>query len=463
MGKIDNQQHYEALRDDFPVFVYESCSFVKRNDDLELQFIFSVNNHYFFKPIIRIPCQGEITANLSDDLLYSMAFNIGMVEMISYWKAFCSPRILVKPFGLNPGQQQWWKKLFRHGLGEFFFTNGITIPGNELFSFEFPKLTPFLTKTSPPRLMNKVLIPVGGGKDSVVSLELLKQFSEKNIAVVVNHREATREVLRVAGYDNKRIVEVKRSIDPLLISLNKQGFLNGHTPFSALLAFVTSLCACMWGTRYIALSNESSANEVTIPDTIINHQYSKSLEFEKDFREYFYNNIFEGLEYFSFLRPLNELQIGLLFSGLKKYHPVFKSCNEGSKTDIWCGKCPKCLFTFIILSPFTEAKNMESIFGKDLFSDSSLIPLLDQLTGASSNKPFECVGTIDEVNVAMTAQVNKRHSEDPLPSLIKHYADSELYLKYSEEDMSVRLAGFNQPHFLQRPFEEILNKALKKH
>ncbi|MFO7977324.1 MAG: hypothetical protein R6U64_01580 [Bacteroidales bacterium] len=462
MENPGQQQHYEALRKKYPLFVYESCSFVRKSDVLELHFEFSVGDEYFFKPRISIPYHGAFSASLSDELLYSLTFHVGMVEMISYWKAFCSPRILVKPFGLNPGQQQWWKKLFRYGLGEFFYTNGITIPGIEVFSFEFPRQVSFLKKVTPPPLNEKVLIPVGGGKDSVVSLELLKQFSHDNLAVVVNHRGATRQVLEVAGFGQEKVLEVKRTIDPLLLQLNEQGFLNGHTPFSALLAFVTSLSACLSGSRYIALSNESSANEVTIPGTIVNHQYSKSLEFERDFREYFADNIFMGLEYFSFLRPLNELQIAALFSQMKPYHPVFKSCNAGSKTDSWCGTCSKCLFTWIILSPFIPEEQMRRIFGKDLFEDPALRGLMDQLTGASVNKPFECVGTLEEVNVAMATVAGQRTTgqSGQLPVLLEHYVEGDLFEKYKQQDLQAVLEGFHQPHFLAKDFEIILQKAL---
>jgi UDP-N-acetyl-alpha-D-muramoyl-L-alanyl-L-glutamate epimerase len=462
MGKSDKNQHYKALRDEFPVFVYESCSFVRTMQFLELQFVFSVKGEYYFRPEIKIPVNSSLSHQLDDKLLDYLVFHIGMVEMISYWKAFCSPCIIVKPFVLDSEQQKWWKKLFLYGLGEFFYTNEIPLPGDELISFDFPENTPNPAELITPLLEDKVLIPVGGGKDSVVSLELLKEISSHNLAIVVNHRDATRQVLKTGGFDNNRIIEVTRKIDPLLLDLNSQGFLNGHTPFSALLAFITSLCACLNGCRYIALSNESSANEPTIPGTKINHQYSKSVEFEADFRQYFADHIFHGLEYFSFLRPLNELQIGALFSGMSHYHGVFKSCNAGSKTDIWCCKCSKCLFTYIILAPFIDYDQLVRIFGNDLFADAGLIELLDQLTGQADIKPFECVGTIEEVNIALTETIHKLETEQQeLPVVLKYYAAGSRYAKYADQDIWVLLAGYSKPHFLGHRFEKILLESLK--
>jgi hypothetical protein len=186
-----------------------------------------------------------------------------------------------------------------------------------------------------------------------------------------------------------------------MLKMNNEGFLNGHTPFSAMLAFYTLLLGFATDSKYIALSNESSANEPTVPDTEVNHQYSKSIAFENDFRSYVDEYISSEIQYFSFLRPLNELQIARFFSRNKDYYKVFKSCNVGSKTDSWCGRCPKCLFTYIIMSPFIPQDELTDIFGKNLLEDSDLIPILKQLNGEVEVKPFECVGTVEEVNACL--------------------------------------------------------------
>ena len=154
--------------------------------------------------------------------------------------------------------------------------------------------------------------------------------------------------------------------------------------------------------REVALSNESSANEPTIPGTEINHQYSKSLEFEEDFRAYVKANMNDINHYYSYLRPYCELEIAEFFSQYPRYFPVFKSCNAGSKTDVWCCNCPKCLFAYIILSPFIDDQTMIGIFGEDLLNKESLTTYFDELTGIADVKPFECVGTIDEVNQALS-------------------------------------------------------------
>jgi hypothetical protein len=227
-----------------------------------------------------------------------------------------------------------------------------------------------------------------------------------------------------------------------------------------MLAFYSLLVSAVSGHRHIALSNESSANEPTVAGTDVNHQYSKSFAFESDFRNYVKLYISADFNYFSFLRPLNELRIAQLFAEQVKYYPVFKSCNAGSKTDVWCCNCSKCLFAFIILSPFIPVIEMVHIFGKNLFELPQMLGYLKELTGIDEVKPFECVGTIDEVNAALHMYI-ARHKHEKLPLLIDYYSNTT---NYSQGD--VMLAGkildeFNNDHFLEPKFLDIIKQKLK--
>ena len=272
------------------------------------------------------------------------------------------------------------------------------------------------------------------------------------IPLIVNPRGATKECVAAAGFIEEQTAIIKRTLDPTMLQMNAEGYLNGHTPFSALLAFYTILLGFATKSKYIALSNESSANEPTVPDTEINHQYSKSVAFENDFRHYVAKYIDADIQYFSFLRPLNELQIAKLFSRAKEYRKVFKSCNAGSKTDSWCGKCPKCLFTWLALSPFISRKELTDIFGKDLLSDNNLRSVLDQLDGSVEVKPFECVGTVGEVR----ACVNKiLQTDDNLQGTI-------LDGVVTTDDMTVEdyVTQFDEGNNLPDLFKNILKEGI---
>lgn len=419
-------QKFEELRKEYPVFTFESFSYWLQDDDLHLRFHFTIGERIGFSPEMVLRA-GEKTPDWSRfdlNTLEGIVFNIGLVELVSYWKCTCSPTIHIKPFVLSEDQQWWWRKLYWYGLGEFFYRNDIKSDPMGFMSFKFDENAPSATGLKFPFVESSgsVLVPIGGGKDSVVTLEDLRT-TRNVVPFIINPRGATLECAKVAGFpDSNQIVVLHRQIDPELLRLNGEGFLNGHTPFSAMLAFYTVLASAITGIRDVALSNESSANEPTIPGTKINHQYSKSLEFEEDFREYVHDFMGDCNHYYSHLRQLSELQIAKCFAKHPQYFSVFKSCNVGSKEDKWCGHCAKCLFAYIILSPFIDDATMQSIFGRDMLDDPSLTHTLDELTGFSKEKPFECVGTMSEVNEAMR-MISQSRSEK---FLVKHYINEQL-------------------------------------
>ena len=397
---MSNQAKYDSLRETFESFCYQDFHYSVENGEFCAKFDFVLDN-IEFHPNFRIPArQFYHWDSIPKPLLDNLVFHIGMIELISYWKIACPKKVVIKPFALDAEQIRWWKKLYFNGLGEFFYVNGIKTSLDDFMTITFDDNACHSERSEEPHLNDQTLIPVGGGKDSVVTLELLKNRVPA-IPLIINPRGATKECVAAAGFTEDQTAIVKRTLDPTMLQMNAEGYLNGHTPFSALLAFYTILLGFATKSKYIALSNESSANEPTVPDTEINHQYSKSVAFENDFRHYVAKYIDADIQYFSFLRPLNELQIAKLFSRAKDYHKVFKSCNAGSKTDSWCGKCPKCLFTWLALSPFISRKDLTDIFGKDLLRDNNLRPILDQLDGSVDVKPFECVGTVGEVRACV--------------------------------------------------------------
>ena len=434
MKRTDNQYKFDALRKEFSTFTFERQTVKLEDGTLRLSFDFTLDDRYHFHPTLGIPSRPFFRWNsISEEQLHSLAFQIGMTELVSYWKIACPKRVVVKPFALSNNQIDFWKKLYYNGLGEFLYLNSIVVTETELMEIESEGDKTF--EKVGIQLEEKTLVPVGGGKDSVVTLECLRDKMSV-IPLIVNPRGATLNCVKTAGYNDDQFIVVNRTLDPTMLQLHAEGYLNGHTPFSALLAFIGILVAFGSRSKYIALSNENSANESTVPGTKINHQYSKSIEFESDFRNYVAENLNNDVQYFSFLRPLSELQIAKLFSKCEAYHPVFRSCNAGSKTDSWCGHCPKCLFTWIILSPFLSKEKLISIFGKDLMADDSLCPVYEELNGTAAVKPFECVGTVEEVRACMEAVKGNRKAVDEI------------------------LGRFNTNHFLPTKFEQNLKSKL---
>ena len=447
----NNEQQYNNLRNEYPFFEYQSYSFILKNGNIEAEFCFNLSNKYVFKPVIKIPARSFYNKDVFTETdLNNYIFHIGMVELVSYWKVTCSPKVIITPHSLDDKQVEWWKKLYFQGLGEFFYLNGIRAVEHSFMTIFSQGASVSISTIDLDE--DKVIVPIGGGKDSVVTLELLKSSNVPFIPMMVNPREASIRTIETAGFHEDNSIVIVRSIDDKLLELNKLGFLNGHTPFSALLAFVGALSCAISGVANIALSNESSANESTVPGTNINHQYSKTYEFESNFVWYLKNYVHKDIKYFSFLRPLNELQIARLFAKFPQHFEGFRSCNVGSKTDEWCGSCSKCLFTYIILSPFIERVKLIDIFKKDMLSDGNLRSIFDELTGISEVKPFECVGTPSEVNAALQSYLN--HNSKQL--LTKDIKVSNR-LKQSFEEL---ITDYNSEHLIPKKFEVILKNAI---
>lgn len=314
------------FRNKYKEFVYENYHITEDKEKITIVFDFEILGLKQFHPKIEIKKKDIKFKDINNEFARNLVFNIGMVELISYWKCACPPKVIVKCGYLNNEQIEWFKKLYYNGLGEYRFINKIDVSQEEMLDIEVKAPYKELESCKQEELTG-TLIPVGGGKDSTVTLELLKDWKDDNYCLMIGGKEPSIQCANIAGYDDSKIIDVTRTIDANLIELNKEGYLNGHTPFSALLAFLSYFTAYLTGKKYIALSNESSANETNVEGEKINHQYSKSYEFEQDFTYYAEKYLKANVKYFSLLRPLNELQIAKLFSKNKQYHNIFKSCN----------------------------------------------------------------------------------------------------------------------------------------
>jgi hypothetical protein len=491
----------EILRKKYPKFGFESYSWKISKGNLKISFDFKIEPNIFFKPriIIKNVKESQIK-KLGEEILDNLVFNLGLIELLSYWKATCSPEILIKAGYLNKEQIEWWKNLIDRGMGQFFFENKIDFKKPNFLQITCQDGRDLITNSHDRtnyetlrgrvnrRLMSTgVLVPVGGGKDSIVTLEILKQVKfawghshtpsrrrglpYSYACFSLNPTEAAKKIMRVAGCHIPIIVE--RKIDKKLLELNRKGFLNGHTPFSAYLAFLSILVAVLFDFKYIAFSNERSSNKGNVKylERVINHQYSKSFDFEKKFRKYCQNYLTPEVQYFSFLRPLYEIQIAKIFSRYPQYFNAFLSCNEAFKTysgtkkppGKWCGKCSKCLFVYAILYPFIDEKKLEGIFGQNLFEKKSLLPLMLELIGERRFKPFECVGTKKESFIAFYLSYKKYRGSTPanIPALLKYFERNILPKHQNLEKESKKiLNSWNKNHFLPKNFEKILKMAI---
>ncbi len=462
----------QNLRKKHPNFIYEKYSYEISGNNLEIFFDFKIPPDIEFKPKVIIENLPKKLLRLNLD---NLIFHLGLMEIPSYWKTTCSPKIIIKAGSLNKEQINWWKDLIINGMGQFFYENKIDFrkPNFLIIKIINGKLIDLRSQSIDSTNKKKgdgVLVPVGGGKDSAVTLELLKKAEENIRCFSLNPTDAALKIMKVG--DCKNPIIVRRKIDEKLLELNRKGFLNGHTPFSAYLAFLNVLIAIIFDIKYIALSNERSSNEGNVKylGKIINHQWSKSFEFEKKFRKYSKKYLSKGVEYFSFLRPLYEIQIAKLFSKFPKYFDTFLSCNEAYKTasgtknpeKSWCKNCSKCLFAFMILYPFISEKKLFKIFGENLFENKSLLLIVQELIGERAFKPFECVGTEKEGLIALYLSWRKfkKQTHGKLPFLL-NYFEEKILPKYPnlEKESKKLITSWDKENNLLEKFEKILKKV----
>ena len=446
---------FSELSSRYPVFYYHDFAIIESDDEFHVQFDFEIEGLSHFNPdfILAKPAGGKTYGNLRS--VREAAFSLGLIELISYWKLTCSPTVIVECGMLDEAQTAWWKKLYFNGLAEFFYKNHIQAdPQNfmDLRSGGEP-----ITGHTDQRRFSGNLIVVGGGKDSFVSLQLLSGMKEENHAFVINPVLAAVHSAQAAGYCGERLIIAERSLDSRMLEFNKAGFPDGHTPFSAFCAFAAALTAVIYGIQNICVSNEAVADEPEIRSGKLSRRYSKTFEFEQDFKWYMDTCITPEVHYFSLLRPLSELQITGLFSTLKDYLAVFRSCNAGQNEERWCGRCAKCLYVCVLLSAYLSDETLCRIFGTDILNDESLQELLDQLTGSEEARPFECLGTSEEVNTAIAMSIrNHEAAGEPLPALYQRYRQSTAYEQYREK--TTDWSSYNTENLVPEEYQRLLKQ-----
>jgi len=327
-----------------------------------------------------------------DDRLLGL---LALTCSLSYYKAAAPARIDIA-FPTAEFEQQYLRELITGGLGEFAYRNSLP-------DALTPEVSgPVCERVAPSsddhwEASRDPLVPVGGGKDSVVTIEALKRDGMHPMLFSVNKFDPIDRCIAISGLDS---VRVTRSIDRRLIEVNDAGAYNGHIPVTAINSVIGLIVADANGLGPVVFSNERSSNigNVDWLGHDVNHQWSKSIHYETLLRNTLEQLGFNPDRYFSLLRGLSESEIADRFRACSAYFGDFISCNRpfaldaGRRGATWCGHCPKCLFVFVLMAPRLGRAEVESIFGRNLFAELDNRPGFADIVGLGVHKPFECVG-----------------------------------------------------------------------
>jgi hypothetical protein len=252
------------------------------------------------------------------------------------------------------------------------------------------------------------VVGIGGGKDSTLVVKLLEKISIPVLgySTEVKPTKIIAENVRSLNID---FIGVIRNLDEKLKTLKENVYL-GHVPISLVYAFTGILIAYQNNKKYIFVGNEASADEENTfwVDRKVNHQWSKTLEFEEKVQAFVRENIDQNLLYASLLRPFASLKI--VESFCKNCSSVFKnfsSCNNNFKiignlkNSFWCGECAKCLGTYILMAQYLDKVELKQIFRKNMEEDVNLENLFKELLGILPEKPYDCVATRGEMCLAL--------------------------------------------------------------
>lgn len=416
-------------------FLIERPTFDSANGKAE--FAYGLAGMRFVETLVLPPGADQIAA---DSPAFRKLLDLTAIVLgVSYFKLKAPFEIVAPNIALSEAERAFAIDVYENGLGEFYARNNL---------MRFGKLTihaPHDIETVHPAidLPNRTLLPIGGGKDSLVSVDLLTHTGVEFSPFAVNPKGP---ILTSVDKIGIAPVYVTRTLDAEMIRLGKEpGYYNGHVPSTAINSMIAALCALLYGYDQIVLSNERSASEgnVQFDGRETNHQYSKSLGFELLIAAILSDATGGSLKYFSLLRPYSEARIASLFKQETKFDHVFSSCNRnfrlaGHDGQLWCGECPKCHFVFLIFAPFMAKDRLLSIFGQDLLDNPANEASFRELAGLAGQKPWECVGEILEAAACLYTLTRHADWHEAAvvraikPDLLAQYGEPKLQMAMAE-------------------------------
>ena len=347
---------------------------------------------------------GEPLVPDPDDAAVAGALDVlALAASVSYLKATLPPHVELAGRPVGPAGRAMLTALLDDGLAELALRAGLgPLDGTTTLGPE-PATAPTAPRPdATPAGRAGTLVTVGGGKDSALSLALAARNDPDVLALAVNPRPPME---RTAAWAGVGLVRVERELDRGLLDLNARGAINGHVPITAIVMSAAAVAAALLGRGTVLVSNEQSADEATreVDGWRVNHQYSKTSAFEQLLGAAL-DESRAGVRIVSLLRPLGELAVGRAVAREPGLVARITSCNAAFALDGpgegWCGRCDKCRFVQLVLAPFTDHEDLVADLGFDALADPEQVDAFARMLDPAT-KPFECVGTVAEVRLAL--------------------------------------------------------------
>ncbi|MBS0463233.1 MAG: endonuclease domain-containing protein [Proteobacteria bacterium] len=354
-----------------------------------------------------------------------------LIAGVSYYKAAVPPRIVIDGYAIDADTARLLESIYENGLGEFAYRNGLDLRGRIAFPHHaISSPSPDPAGRCSGISTGRALTAIGGGKDSLVSIESLRAMGVQQTVAWIGSSPL---IAACAVRTGLPTLNIQRQLASALFEYNRHGAYNGHIPVTAINSAILVLAAVLHGFEHVVFSNERSASygsQILGDDgrvlAQVNHQWSKGWAFERDFGAHVHAHIAMDVHYYSLLRPLSELAVARQFARSDRYDAHFSSCNRNfhilgeRPANRWCGQCPKCHFVFLALAPFVPKPRLVGIFGRNLLDEIALAPGFDALIEYRDHKPFECVGEGREARAAFAALAQRPAWRED--ALVKRFA-----------------------------------------
>jgi hypothetical protein len=405
----------------------------------EVRYRYSACGRTFTNRVVFQADTVEQFACAQPEVLERLLDTLGMIFVPYFFPLADFGTVSIESRFFHDRHRHFWEQFFWQGLAEFRYVNGleptrrIRVLGGASGEGPAP-----LKVESDPRL----LLLNGGGKDTAVLIEIVRAMAVPFGIFSWQPNEARIRIAEIATA--REHLRATTHIDEGIARFARYRWFSAVP--GAVVSFLALIVAYLHRYRYVALGNEYSANfgNVGYRGMEINHQYTKSFEFETAFDEFVHAHLIQGIRTFSLLRPLYDLRIAKLFSRMEGYFPAFVSCNDGDY-GTWCKRCPKCAFVFLALRAFLAEEKLREIFGENLFQRREIrAHLYDMVAG--SVHPWECIGTKEECRFALRLVLDRLPGVD-FPEWPRR-RDLEASLRSLDVEAAQRtyLDGFHHPH-----------------